>query len=68
MILLVTDTGNNPGFPMTGMRCIPAVTPDIPKADYAEGVFLFLQLNIRRYCFMYFRYQTLKDVRFHLHT
>jgi hypothetical protein len=56
-ILLVTDAGNDPGFLIAGMCGIPAIPPDVPQADYAEGVlFRLRKCNIRRHRFVYFRY------------
>jgi len=48
----------------------PGVTPEIPqvKDSKRRGLFCFCQLNIRRYRFVYFGYQSVKDVFFQLHT
>jgi hypothetical protein len=46
----------------------PGVTPEIPEVEGAErrGLFGFFELNIRSHRFVYFRYQSIKDVFFHM--
>ncbi len=52
------------------MTSRPAVSPHIPQVEETKtrGPLCVRELNIRRYCFMYFCNQSLKDVFFQLHT
>jgi hypothetical protein len=67
--LLKTKSGDDAGLSdrLTGR---PGVAPEIPQVECAErrSLFGFSELDIRRYRFVYFRYQSIKDVFFHMHT
>jgi hypothetical protein len=67
--LLKTKSGNDTRL-FDRLAGRPGITPEIPQVERAErrGLFGFCALNIRRYRFAYFSYQSFKDVFFQLHT
>ncbi len=67
--ILKTESGNDARL-FDRLPGRPGVTPEIPEVEGAErrGLFGFFELNIRSHRFVYFRYQSIKDVFFQLHS